>query len=53
LILTIIAKNKNLKENMKKWISIFSGMLVKRAFDKRGEVSNCIVIKNIVPTIQV
>jgi P4 family phage/plasmid primase-like protien len=42
----LFPKNKNLKENMKKWISIFSGMLVKRAFDKRGEVSNCIVIKN-------
>jgi phage/plasmid-associated DNA primase len=42
----LFPKNKNLKENMKKWISIFAGMLVKRAFDKRGEVSNCIVVKN-------
>ena len=42
----LFPKNKNLKENMKKWLSIFAGMLVKRAFDKRGEVSNCIVVKN-------
>jgi len=42
----LFPKNKNLKENMKKWLSIFSGMLVKRAFEKRGEVSNCIVVKN-------
>lgn len=42
----LFPKNKNLKENMKKWISIFAGMLVKRAFNKRGEVSNCIVVKN-------
>jgi P4 family phage/plasmid primase-like protien len=41
----LFPKNKNLKENMKKWISIFAGMLVKRAFEKRGEVSNCIVVK--------
>ena len=42
----LFPKNKNLKENMKKWLSIFSGMLVKRAFNKKGEVSNCIVVKN-------
>ena len=42
----LFPKNKNLKENMKKWLSIFSGMLVKRAFSKKGEVSNCIVVKN-------
>ena len=34
-------KNKNLKDRMKYWVSIFAGMLVKIAFQTQGNVPNC------------
>ena len=39
-------KNKNLKDNMKKWISIFAGMLVKIAFRTQGTFGNCKAVKD-------
>lgn len=41
-----LPKNKNLKDNMKKWIETFAGMLVRYAFNNQGKISNCNVVKN-------
>jgi len=38
-------KNKNLKDKMQNWISIFAGMLVKHAFKTQGIYENCQSVK--------
>lgn len=37
--------DRGIKENFERWVDVFMGLLVKRAFETGGEVKNCAVIE--------